>query len=176
MVKRHKLIREIPVWEMDRTTDTLEIVVPSEMAKELRELVNAYLWEPDEGLRTILGAGMAALEAQRLLQEDSGSSEEVKLRHLTRQLVRSEGRLAATRYRLFEAEEEIKRVVFSNAGLRELGMGMDKAITRQIAEIEKLKQELKEKHEEIEALNSQLSLELQGKESVPPSSGCRQRK
>jgi hypothetical protein len=43
MVKRKKLIREIPVWEMDRTTDTLEIIVPSEMAKELRELVNFYM-------------------------------------------------------------------------------------------------------------------------------------
>jgi len=38
----------------------------------------------------ILGAGMVAIEAQRLLQEDSGSSEEVKLRHLTHQLVQSE--------------------------------------------------------------------------------------
>ena len=146
------------------------------MAKELRELVNFYIWEPNEGLRMILGAGMAALEAQRLLQEDSGSSEEVKLRHLTRKLVRSEGRLSAARYRLFEAEEEIKRLVFSNAGLCELGMGMDKAIARQIEEIEKLKQELKEKQAEIEALKSRQSLELQGKESVLPSPGRSRRK
>jgi len=71
--------KETHFWETGRTTDTLEIVVPSEMAKELRKLVKACLREPNEGLRMTLGAGMAALEAQRRLQEEDASSEEVKL-------------------------------------------------------------------------------------------------
>ena len=165
MAKRTtKSAREFPQLELDRNADLLEIAVPAEMANELAELASFYVWEKAEGLRIILGAGMGALQAQRQVQEDGDSDPEVKLRHLTRQLVRSEGRLAASRYRLFEAEQELRRLELSNAGLRELGIGLERANRRQLDEIEKLRLILKEKQSGIEGLQSRQSLEVQERE------------
>jgi hypothetical protein len=147
MAKKKGPVKDISTWEMDAREDILQVRVSTEMAKELRELAESYLWEGEEGLRMILGAGKAALEAQRLIQEEEGASNDARLRHLTRQLVRSEGRLAATRYRLFEAEQEINRLVLSNAGLRELGLGMEKALNRQLEEIDVLKRKMSEKQD-----------------------------
>jgi len=149
---------------LNEDTIVLEIEVTRETAGELKALVAAFLWEPNEGLRMILGAGIGALITERSKEVQTDSE---KIRQISRLLVESEGRLASTRFNLSEAKQALKRWELSNGAIRELIVSIEQVIRRQNQEIDELKSRLKQRDEEIKRLRAQLGEELVDEPTQP---------
>ncbi len=133
----------------------LEIAVARETAAELKALVDEHLWQPNEGLRMILAAGLGAMRSQRIGEDGSPQK---RLVRLAQQLVRSEGRLAALRFDLSEAHRAIKNWELSSGAIREMCVSIEQVIRRQNEEIDGLRTQLNECRLEIERLRTQLAL------------------
>lgn len=142
---------------LNEDTVVLEIEVTRETAGELKALVAEHLWEPDEGLHMILGAGVGALTAESVREPRTEQENIIRLSQL---LTRAEGRLACVRFDLSEAKEALKRWELSNGAIRELTVSLEQMIRRQNQEIDELKSRLKQRDEEIERLRAQLGEEL----------------
>ena len=116
---------------------SLTFEVSSETADQLSQLVSEHIWERSEGLRIILGAGIGALITQRVLKERKNVED--RIIGLSHELVLSEGRLAATNYKLAEIRELIHRWEISSGALQEMGARLEKIVFRQNEEIKELK-------------------------------------
>jgi hypothetical protein len=120
----------------------VQIEVTTEMPEDLKEIIQSYYWDSDEGLRMVLGAGIGALTSQRVL---AGDTEADKILLLTRRLAESEGKLAGVGHALSEANEVIKKWELSNGAFRELTVSLEQTIRQQNEEIDGLRARLQEK-------------------------------
>lgn len=141
---------------LSEDTIVLEIEVTRETAEEVKALIAERLWEPNEGLRMILGAGISAL-ATEVLRDPK--TEQEKIIQLSQLLTRAEGRLAGTRFDLSEARDALKRWELSNGAIRELTVSLEQIIKRQNREIDELKECLMRQAIELEKLRAQLGEE-----------------
>ncbi len=123
----------------------VQIEVAAETLGDLQGIIRSYYWDSDEGLRMVLGAGIGALLAERVL---AGEVEADKIRLLTRRLTESEGKLAGVRHALSEAHEVIKKWELSNGAIRELTLSLEQTIRRQNQEIDELRARLERKEAE----------------------------
>ena len=131
----------------------LEIYVTPEMASELEELISEHLWEQADGLRILLGAGMGAVKAQSIAKSD-GQTESETITRLSQQLIRTESRLASTRFQLAEVKELNQRWELSAGSVYSSGATFEKIVLDQRTEIGELKARLAEQQKEIEHLHA----------------------
>ena len=117
----------------------IEIEVTTDMLEDIKGIAKLHLWEPEEGARMVLGAGIGALQAERV-SEARTDAEKILL--LSRLLAEAEGRLAAARFDLAEANEAVKRWELSSGTIRELAISLEETIRRQNKEIDELKARL----------------------------------
>lgn len=136
------------------TENRVEIVIDSEMAEQLDELFEEHLWERANGLRMLLGAGIAAMLLRR--EKLAGDDKEREIISLKRLLTESEGRLASVRFGLHEAQENIKHWELASGTLQSMSMALEKVIRNQADKISELKVQLKSQEQEIERLQTQL--------------------
>jgi hypothetical protein len=138
----------------------LEIEISKETAEQIKEIIENYLWEKDEGLRRILGAGIGFLLAQKINLEKTDEKE--KIRTLTRELTLSEGRLAGTRYRMAEMTFTIHRWELASGSLQSLGAATDKIVVRQNNELAEMRETIVRLNQENQDLQNALSIKSDG--------------
>jgi len=139
----------------DEEKVSLTFEVSSETADQMSQLVSEHIWERSEGLRIILGAGIGALITQSVLKERENAED--RIIGLSRELVLSEGRLAATGYKLAEIRELIHQWEISSGALQEMGARLEKVVFRQNEEIKELKTKIKAQEKEIGRLRAKLA-------------------
>ena len=145
-------------------TVILEVEVTQETMQELKALMDEHLWEPDEGLRMILGAGLGALTAERVRE---AYTDQEKIIQLSQRLARAEGRLVTTRFDLSEVRQDIKRWELSTGAVREMAAGSEKVIRRQNSEIDEMKDLILKQQAEIKHLQAQLGAEQADQKGQP---------
>lgn len=146
------------MFDLDENKVTLEIELTKQTVEEIKALMAEYLWEPNEGLRLLLGAGIGALQAERVRTPDISDHE--KVLRLSRLLTEAEGRLAGARYDLSEARQMLKRWELSNGAIRETLVSLEQVIKRQNQELDELKARLQAC--EAENKNLKMLIDRQG--------------
>jgi hypothetical protein len=131
--------------DLEKVVLTVEVSKATE--RDLRALIATHLWSAEDGLRIILGAGIGVLLAEEVRDAASDSA-----RAFARQLAETEGRLAAVRYELSDAREQLKRWELSSGAIASLAQNLEDTLRRQNGEIEALKELLKERDQELAAL------------------------
>ena len=132
----------------------LAVELSSETGKQIQELAKLFLWEENEALIKIIGAGIDYLLSQNII--DQKTDTEDKIISLTRELVKSEGRAAGAKYRLAEVKELIRRWELSSGSLQSLGSATEKIIIRQNNEHADLRKTITA----LEKENTKLRVEL----------------
>jgi hypothetical protein len=89
----------------------IEIEVDAETAAEIEAIIQAEGWQPEEGFRLLLGAGLGYARGQDLLNQvlNGQLSEAEGMRSLLDRLCLIEGKLANARFRMHQLETENKR-------------------------------------------------------------------
>lgn len=136
----------------DAQARRLTLRVAPQTYDDLAELIGVRGWQWEDGLRTILAAGLGYLRANCLPEEPpSGMPQDAAA--LTARLVQAESQLAAMRYRLFEVQQansdwEISSgaVYRENVGLKNLTQRHREEIRRLQAETARLRDALAQQH------------------------------
>lgn len=116
--------------EMEKVSVTIEITAG--MERDLRDLIEAHLWSTEAGLRSVLGAGIGTLLAERVREARTDAE---KVRQLTRLLAEAEGRLAAARFELAEAREELRRWELASGAITKIAQELGDTLQRQNREL-----------------------------------------
>jgi hypothetical protein len=126
--------------EKDRMPEkTITIQVSEETSRDLENLTQEMGWEPEDGLRMVLGAGLMAVR-----HEQESPSSEAKNKSWLRWL-EVEQDLAVTRYRLFREMEANRRWELSTGAVKTQNIAHEKLIENLNKEIDILRVRLKEK-------------------------------
>ena len=151
----------------DQPVVKLEIEVTAETSHDLGVLIAEEGWDYTEGLRIILGAGMAAIRAERAQQAlISGSEAAEHIQRMHKRLVGTESSLAVTRFRLYEALKTIQNWELSSGATRIQNTGYQGLIHRQKEELDELKDRLHRQEEELVKLRLQIQMNPQ---EAPPT-------
>jgi|YNPNPStandDraft_1061719.scaffolds.fasta_scaffold01546_4 hypothetical protein len=124
--------------------ETVQITVTSETLRELNHLIRLRNWEPSEGYRIILGAGLGYLLAQSLSESENITGLPQDLERLTARLVETESMLASLRFRAFELQQQTSNWELSNGAVFQENMALKNLVKRQREEIADLRLKLKE--------------------------------
>jgi hypothetical protein len=131
----------------------LEVDVAPETADEIRKLVAARGWEFAEGLRILFGAGIAALKASALKDQDSSESESDRM---LRHAAENEQAVALLRYRLYETQKANEAWDLSTGAIHNQNAGFRAIIDRQIGELAEFKRQLRDRELEVQGLRARL--------------------
>jgi len=83
----------------------VEVDLLDDLWDEIQSECRANEWPEDEGLRYLLAAGLAAVQAERLRQYPDEAS---AIEHLQRQRMQTEGRYAVMKYRAYQFMQAAK--------------------------------------------------------------------
>ncbi|WP_299029867.1 hypothetical protein [uncultured Thermanaerothrix sp.] len=122
----------------------LTIEVDSETAAEIVAVLQAEGWQPAEGYRLLLGAGLGYAQGQAVLRQIASGqlSEAEAMRQLLERLTLVEGKLANTRFRLFEVETENKHWHLTSGAIRTQNVILNEYAEKLKAENEALRREI----------------------------------
>ncbi len=102
-------------FEQDFFPDTkiehLELDILNDMWQALQEEIAVNNWPTDEGLRYILGAGLAAIRAERQREQIPNlpvTDQKVELERLQRQRLQIDGRYAVMKFRTYQLLQDAK--------------------------------------------------------------------
>ena len=129
----------------------LTIEIDAQTAAEIEATLRAESWQPAEGYRLLLGAGLGYAQGQDLLRQvEAGQlSEPEAVRQLLERLTLVEGKLVNARFRLFEVETENKHWHLTSGAIR-----TQNAILSEY--VEKLKAENEALRRDVDALRTQM--------------------
>jgi hypothetical protein len=117
----------------------LEIEITADQAREIEALIETLEatrgCTRDEGLRMLLGAGLAALRSH-LFESQMPEDELARLR---KRLLEVEQSLAVTRFRLFEAQEANRSWALSTGAIRNENQALKGLVDRLRGEIAELR-------------------------------------
>lgn len=119
----------------------LEILVASETAKDVEDLIKEKGWEREDGLRLLVGAGLMAV---RLHPFEDNEDQTLPTEARTRWL-KVEGNLAVVGFRLFEALEANRAWELSTGSIRKQNAWLENVLKQKQGEIEEFKKALAEK-------------------------------
>jgi hypothetical protein len=139
----------------DNTTGVvrLEVEVAPETAAEIRKLIAARGWDFTEGLRILFGAGIGALKASALKDQDLHESESDRM---LRHAAENEQAVALLRYRLYETQKANEAWDLSTGAIHNQNAGFRAIIDRQIGELTGLKRQLYDSEFEVQQLRAKL--------------------
>jgi hypothetical protein len=129
----------------------LKILVTAETARNIDMLIAERGWDPVEGLRILLGLGMAAARTE---PASDGNKEGVE--RMGNRLKEVESSLAVLRFRMFEMQKANQSWELSTGAIRNQNLVFQGVIARQKEELEKLNRLLREKEEELAPLHTQV--------------------
>src|SRR3972149_9661782 len=98
----------------------LEIFVTPETAGDIESLITEKQWEKQEGLRILLGAGLAAIRTRLFDQDEIEDGFDSKLKS---RLMEVEQSLAVLRFQLFEALERNRSWELSSGAIQKAKIG-----------------------------------------------------
>jgi hypothetical protein len=134
----------------------IQIDLTADTARDLEIVIAENGWESEEGLRMILGAGMAAVRAARAQQALTEKGEAAEQIHrLRKRLVETESSLAVTRFQLYEALKTIQNWELSSGATTTQNIGFLGVIQRQKEELDSLNKQLRVQQEELVRLRMQ---------------------
>jgi chromosome segregation ATPase len=136
---------------------TVTIGLLEEEVDQVRELVTAEQWEPDEALHTVFAAGLAYLRGERTLRAAAAGDQAAELERLLRQLMACESRYAVMKYRAFTLQEEKQTLAFKVTGLEGENRMGEAALWRLQREAEERRAELERVRAEAAALRERLA-------------------
>lgn len=109
----------------------LEILVEADTMREIEEVVQERGWELAEGVRLLLGSGLAYVKGERVLQAvESGSMSQDDLQRMLSRMVETETRLAALRFRTWEAQQANQAWELSTGAIRNENQGLRSLVQR----------------------------------------------
>lgn len=127
--------------------ETVQITVTSETLRELNHLIRLRNWEPSEGYRIILGAGLGYLLAQSISDSENATGSPQDSERLTARLVQTESMLASLRFRAFELQQQTSNWELSSGAVYQENMALKNLVNRQREEIADLRLKLTELQE-----------------------------
>lgn len=133
------------------TEESITIQVTDQTAKDLEDVIREMGYEREEGLRTILGAGLMAIRHEQA-SPDAATKNKSWLRWLE-----VEKDLAVTRYRLFREMEANRRWELSTGAVQTQNVGYEQLIKNQNQEIDSLREKLKQAELERSKLQDELN-------------------
>jgi len=109
----------------------LEILVEADTMREIEQVVQERGWELAEGLRLLLGSGLAYARGEQVLQAvESGALSQDDLQRLLARMVETETRLAALRFRTWEAQQANEAWELSTGAIRNENQGLRSLVQR----------------------------------------------
>jgi len=123
---------------------TLKVIVTPETACDVDKLLTEQGWTTAEGLRLLLGVGMAAARVQAAQTEGEDA-----LHCMEERLKDVEGSLAVLRFNMYEMQKANQAWELSTGAIRNQNLGYSALIRRQKDEIEALKSRLAEAQAEV---------------------------
>ena len=127
----------------------LEIFVTPETAGDIESLITEKQWEKQEGLRILLGAGLAAIRTRLFDQDEIEDGFDSKLKS---RLMEVEQSLAVLRFQLFEALERNRSWELSSGAIQKAKIGYESIMKSQRQVIEDLRKTVKKMDLEISRL------------------------
>ncbi len=109
----------------------LEIQIDAETMREIEAAIEDNGWEYDEGLRLLLGSGLAYVKGERVLQAiESGILSKDELQRTLSRMMETETRLAVLRFRTFEAQQANQAWELSTGAIKNENQGLRAVVQR----------------------------------------------